>query len=218
MLRRLLDRLRASAIVASGERDRDRLYLDNRGLNKLDPPPIAFVIRCRPARWPTREEAARARWFSPIQLGRTVTAAERTWVPAMVPWRATDDGFVTPEVLEWYARFAEGQPGVLVVEATGIRDVASGPLLRIGDDRFVPGLRTLVETVRERSRGRTRLFIQILDFVAVRRRPEPRALLRPLPRDHRLAARPDRALARRSAVARGRGRRGARLPPRRRPR
>jgi 2,4-dienoyl-CoA reductase-like NADH-dependent reductase (Old Yellow Enzyme family) len=91
----------------------------------------------------------------------------------MVPWRATDDGLVTPEVLDWYARFADGQPGVLVVEATGIRDIASGPLLRIGDDRFVPGLRTLVDTVREHSRGRTRLFIQILDFVAVRRRPEP---------------------------------------------
>jgi 2,4-dienoyl-CoA reductase-like NADH-dependent reductase (Old Yellow Enzyme family) len=94
-------------------------------------------------------------------------------VPAMVPWRATDDGLVTPEVLDWYARFADGQPGVLVVEATGIRDITSGPLLRIGDDRFVPGLRTLVDTVREHSRGRTRLFIQILDFVAVRRRPEP---------------------------------------------
>jgi len=91
----------------------------------------------------------------------------------MVPWRATEDGHVTRAVLEWYARFAEGQPGVLVVEATGIRDVPSGPLLRIGSDRFVPGLRRLVETVRERSKGRTRLFIQVIDFVAVRRRPEP---------------------------------------------
>ncbi|PYN38108.1 MAG: NADH oxidase [Candidatus Rokuibacteriota bacterium] len=91
----------------------------------------------------------------------------------MVPWRATDDGFVTQNVLDWYARFAEGQPGVLVVEATGIRDVPSGPLLRIGDDRFVPGLRRLVDTVREKSRGRTRFFIQIIDFLTVRRRPEP---------------------------------------------
>src|SRR2546425_1148300 len=95
------------------------------------------------------------------------------WVPAMVPWRATDDGFVTQDVLDGYARFAEGQPGVLVVEATGIRDIPSGPLLRIGDDRFVPGLSRLVETVREASRGRTRLFIQIIDFLTVRRRPEP---------------------------------------------
>jgi 2,4-dienoyl-CoA reductase-like NADH-dependent reductase (Old Yellow Enzyme family) len=123
-------------------------------------------------RWPTREEAARARWFSPIRLG-PITAETRTWVPAMVPWRATEDGFVTPEVRDWYARFAEGQPGVLVVEATGIRDIPSGPLLRIGHDRFVDGLRELVATVRERSEGHTRLFIQIIDFLTVRRRPEP---------------------------------------------
>ena len=123
-------------------------------------------------RWPTAEEAAHSRWFSPARIG-PLAVAERTWVPAMVPWRATEDGLVTPEVLDWYARFAEGQPGVLVVEATGIRDVASGPLLRIGDDRFIPGLRRLVERVRERSEGRTRLFIQLIDFLAVRRRPEP---------------------------------------------
>jgi dimethylglycine catabolism A len=131
-------------------------------------------IRHRPpaTRWPTAEEAARSRWFSPARIGR-LDVAERTWVPAMVPWRATEDGAVTPEVLEWYARFAEGQPGVLVVEATGIRDVASGPLLRIGDDRFIPGLRSLVETVRARSAGRTRLFLQCIDFLTVRRRPEP---------------------------------------------
>jgi len=123
-------------------------------------------------RWPTAEEAAASRWFSPARLG-PLAVAERTWVPAMVPWRATEDGQVTPEVLQWYARFAEGQPGVLVVEATGIRDVASGPLLRIGDDRFIPGLQRLVDTVRERSSGRTRLLVQLIDFLAVRRRPEP---------------------------------------------
>ncbi len=126
-----------------------------------------------PARWPTRDEAAAARWFSPIRLGARLVVHERTWVPAMVPWRATEDGFVTADVIDWYGRFAEGQPGVLVVEATGIRDVPSGPLLRIGDDRFVPGLRELADTVRRRSGGRTRLFIQLLDFLAVRRRPDP---------------------------------------------
>jgi 2,4-dienoyl-CoA reductase-like NADH-dependent reductase (Old Yellow Enzyme family) len=74
-------------------------------------------------------------------------------------------------VLDWYARFAEGEPGVIVVEATGIRDVPSGPLLRIGHDRFLPGLRTLVETVRQKSAGRTRLFIQCIDFLQIKRRP-----------------------------------------------
>ena len=92
----------------------------------------------------------------------------------MVPWRATEEGYVTDEVIEWYERFARGMPGAIVVEATGIRDVPSGPLLRIGHDRFLPGLRRLVETVRRASGGRTRLLVQLIDFLAVRRRPEPR--------------------------------------------
>ncbi|MFO1076194.1 MAG: NADH:flavin oxidoreductase [Planctomycetota bacterium] len=123
------------------------------------------------ARWPTATEAAASRLFSPVALG-PITAASRTWVPAMVPWRASADGDVTDDVLDWYACFARGRPGVLVVEATGIRDVPSGPLLRVGHDRFVPGLRRLVDTVREHSRGETRLLLQILDFLAIRRRPE----------------------------------------------
>ncbi|HEX9670921.1 MAG TPA: NADH:flavin oxidoreductase [Thermoanaerobaculia bacterium] len=127
--------------------------------------------------WPTAEEAASSLWFSPIQVG-AVRLEERTWVPAMVPWRATEEGFVTDEVLAWYERFAAGQPGALVVEATGIRDIPSGPLLRIGHDRFLPGLAELVATVRRASRGRSRLFIQVIDFLAIKRRPEPETFFR----------------------------------------
>ncbi|HEU4534350.1 MAG TPA: NADH:flavin oxidoreductase, partial [Polyangiaceae bacterium] len=128
-------------------------------------------------RWPTRDEAAAGRWFRPVRIG-PLEARERTWVPAMVPWRATEGGEVTEAVLAWYGRFGRGRPGVLVVEATGIRDVPSGPLLRIGHDRFVPGLRRLVEAVREASEGQTKLFIQIIDFLSIKRRPEPGAFFR----------------------------------------
>ncbi len=121
--------------------------------------------------WPTAEEAAASLLFSPIRVGR-VTLESRTWVPAMVPWRATEEGFVTRYILDWYRRFAEGRPGAIVVEATGVRDIPSGPLLRIGHDRFIPGLRELVETVREASGGHARFFIQVIDFLTVRRRPE----------------------------------------------
>src|SRR3989442_7138538 len=125
-----------------------------------------------PTHPPTAEKAARSLWFSPLRFGR-LELSERTWVPAMVPWRATDDGLVTTEVLAWYERFARGQPGALVVEATGIRDIPSGPLLRIGHDRFIPGLAELVRSVRQASGGRTRLFNQIIDFLRFRRRPVP---------------------------------------------
>jgi 2,4-dienoyl-CoA reductase-like NADH-dependent reductase (Old Yellow Enzyme family) len=140
-----------------------------------------------PARWPTREEAARSVLFSPFARGALSTRT-RTWVPAMVPWRATEDGCVTRDVVDWYRRFAEGRPGVLVVEATGVRDVPSGPLLRAGDARFVPGLRELVRAVRDASGGATRLFVQLIDFLAVKRRPERAKFVRRflvLRREHR---------------------------------
>lgn len=134
-------------------------------------PPQRIKHPLPPGDWPTAEQAAGARWFQPIELG-PLTLEHRTWVPAMVPWRATEEGFVTPEVLRWYERFAQGRPGAIVVEATGVRDIPSGPLLRIGHDRFVPGLRQLADTVHRASDGHTRLLIQIIDFLRIRRRPD----------------------------------------------
>jgi 2,4-dienoyl-CoA reductase-like NADH-dependent reductase (Old Yellow Enzyme family) len=139
-------------------------------------PPERIRHDARPGRWPTAAEAAAAMLFSPVALGPLRLAA-RTWVPAMVPWRASEDGCVGPAVLEWYRRFARGRPAALVVEATGIRDIPSGPLLRIGDDRFIPGLTRLVREVRAASGGETRLLVQLIDFLAIRRRPDPAKFL-----------------------------------------
>ena len=144
-------------------------------------PPQRIRYTPHAGRWPTAAEAQSARLFSPMQVG-PLSLTARTWVPAMVPWRATEDGFVSDNVLEWYERFARGRPAAIVVEATGIRDIPSGPLLRIGDDRFLPGLRKLVDVVRRASDGETRLLIQVIDFLRIRRRPEPAQVLRAIPR------------------------------------
>ena len=124
------------------------------------------------ARMPTRQEAQAARLFSPVQLG-PISLRHRTWVPAMVPWRSNEEGEVTEDVIQWYARFAQGQPGAIVIEATGIRNVPSGPLLRIGDDRYIDGLKRLTQAVHQASGGHTRLLIQLIDFLRIRRRPDP---------------------------------------------
>ena len=136
---------------------------------------------------PEKISGSRTRVTCPMPMsapGRCFTALawaialrNRTWVPAMVPWRATEDGYVTREVLDWYGRFARGKPAAIVVEATGIRDVPSGPLLRIGHDRYIDGLEQLVERVREESGGATKLFIQLIDFLAIKRRPKREAFL-----------------------------------------
>ena len=122
--------------------------------------------------WPTALDAQRSALFSPLSVGR-LQLNQRTWVPAMVPWRATETGEVTDSVVDWYARFARGRPGAIVVEATGVRDIPSGPLLRIGHDRYVPGLKRIVDAVKDASDGETQLFIQLIDFLALKRRPKP---------------------------------------------
>jgi len=122
--------------------------------------------------WPNVERAASSRLFSPIGIGG-MTLEQRTWIPAMVPWRSNEEGEVTQDVIDWYSRFAEGKPGAIVIEATGIRDIPSGPLLRISNDSYVRGLKRLVDAVREASGGHTRLLIQLIDFLGIRRRPDP---------------------------------------------
>lgn len=108
----------------------------------------------------------------------------------MVPWRATDEGFATDAVVQWYARFAAGRPGAIVLEATGVRDVPSGPLLRIGHERFEEGLRRIVDAVRAASDGRTKVLIQLIDFLSIKRRVEAaRFIERFLPVDARLRER-----------------------------
>jgi 2,4-dienoyl-CoA reductase-like NADH-dependent reductase (Old Yellow Enzyme family) len=119
---------------------------------------------------PSQDEARASAVFQPFVSGR-LKLARRTWVPAMVPWRAELDGTVNEAVVEWYRRFARGKPGAIVVEATGIRDIASGPLLRIGHDRYIDGLSRIAQAVREASEGETRLLIQVIDFLAIKRRP-----------------------------------------------
>ena len=133
-------------------------------------PPQKIKWKASPGKVPDNQAVQASRLFQPLEHGR-LSLRNRTWVPAMVPWRATEDGEVTQDVLDWYGRFARGKPGVIVVEATGVRDVPSGPLLRIGHDRYVDGLRQLVERVREESCGATRLYIQLIDFLSIRRRP-----------------------------------------------
>jgi dimethylglycine catabolism A len=135
-------------------------------------PPQRIRYTPHAGRCPTVAEAQASRLFSATHAG-PLSLTARTWVPAMVPWRATEDGLVSDDVLAWYERFARGRPGAIVVEATGIRDIPSGPLLRIGDDRFLPGLRKLVDVVRQASGGESRLLIQLIDFLRIRRRPDP---------------------------------------------
>jgi 2,4-dienoyl-CoA reductase-like NADH-dependent reductase (Old Yellow Enzyme family) len=94
----------------------------------------------------------------------------------MVTWRGSDDGFVTDSVREIYVRYARGGVGMIVLEATGIRDVASGPLLRLSHDRYVPALRALRDEMRAVSGSL--VIPQLIDFLKIARRKPTREFIR----------------------------------------
>lgn len=113
--------------------------------------------------------------FDPIPLGPR-SAPNRIWLPAMVTWRGTPDGLVTDDLRHLYRRYAEGGAGVLILEAMGVRDVASGPLLRISHDRYLPGLSALAADLRAAAPDAL-ILPQIIDFLKISTRRPTRAFL-----------------------------------------
>ncbi len=104
--------------------------------------------------------------FEPLKIGG-MTIANRIMVPAMVTHLCKEDGVVTRDSIDRYARYAAGGAGLIVVEAMAIHQVKSGPLLRISDDKYIPGLRELAQTVHATSDSR--IVPQIIHFLKVAR-------------------------------------------------
>jgi len=126
-------------------------------------------------------ERARALLFQPFPVGRGgLVLPNRIWLPAMVTWRGTDDGFVTDAVREIYVRYALGGAGMIVLEATGIRDIASGPLLRLSHDRYIPGMKSMLAEMRAVSGSL--VVPQIIDFLKIATRKPTRPFLEAMAR------------------------------------
>src|SRR5258708_13423092 len=96
-----------------------------------------------------------------------MTVPNRVAVPAMVTRLAGEDGFVNQTGRERYVRYAEGHVGLIVVETMAIHGSKSGPLLRISDDRFIPGHAELVKRVHDA--GPSKIVPQIIHFMKVAR-------------------------------------------------
>ncbi len=93
--------------------------------------------------------------------------ANRLVLTAMVTRLSGEDGLVNDDVRARYLRFAKGEVGLIVVEAMAVHSAKSGPLLRISEDRFVPGLRDLARAVHDSSP--VKIVPQVIHFLKVAR-------------------------------------------------
>lgn len=91
----------------------------------------------------------------------------RTLVPAMVTRLSGEDGYVNQDITDRYVRYAEGEIGLIVVEAMAVHTAKSGPLLRLGEDCFVDGHREMVKRVHGASDSK--IVPQIIHFMKIAR-------------------------------------------------
>lgn len=102
--------------------------------------------------------------FEPLNI-KGMVVPNRIMVPAMVTRLSGEDGFVNQNIIDRYVRYAQGQVGLIVVEAMAVHQAKSGPLLRISDDKFIPGLRDLVRRIHDTSDSK--VVPQIIHFLKV---------------------------------------------------
>lgn len=76
--------------------------------------------------------------FTPIKING-VPLENRVCIPAMVTW-LSPDGTVNEAIRRRYLGYARGEPGMVVLEATGIHEAKSGPPLWISNDSYITGL------------------------------------------------------------------------------
>ena len=88
--------------------------------------------------------------FEPLEIG-SMRIPNRIMVPAMVTRLSGEDGFVNQAISDRYAGYAAGGVGLVVIEAMAIHHAKSGPLLRISEDKYVPGLADMVKRVHDTS-------------------------------------------------------------------
>jgi 2,4-dienoyl-CoA reductase-like NADH-dependent reductase (Old Yellow Enzyme family)/thioredoxin reductase len=90
--------------------------------------------------------------FTPIKIGR-VTAKNRIESSPAIPFLASEDNFVTRELIEWHRRIAQGGPAIVTIGDSQIdcedaREHGRSHTLCLADDRVVNGLSVLVEVIQ----------------------------------------------------------------------
>ncbi|HVN97370.1 MAG TPA: FAD-dependent oxidoreductase [Syntrophorhabdaceae bacterium] len=90
--------------------------------------------------------------FSPLKIGR-ITTKNRIEVSPAIPFLASEDYFVTRELIEWHRRMAKGGAGIVTIGETLIdyedaRNCGRLNTLCLADARSINGLAVLVEAIQ----------------------------------------------------------------------
>ncbi len=95
--------------------------------------------------------------FSPAKI-KNLELKNRIVMPPMGTRLHAIDGFVSQEQIDYYSARAKGGPGLIVVEASYSTSNNLQCRLLVSDDKFIPGLKKLVDTIHA---GGAKVTLQI---------------------------------------------------------
>ncbi|MBC8274667.1 MAG: NADH:flavin oxidoreductase [Chloroflexi bacterium] len=98
--------------------------------------------------------------FSPLTVNR-MELPNRIVLAPMQDYLASEDGFITSEVIDLYLRCARGGVGMLVLGAMPVSSKRTARHKCIWDDKFIPGLRDLADRIH--SQTDARICAQLLE-------------------------------------------------------
>jgi len=84
----------------------------------------------------------------PIKVG-SLELKNRSVMAPMKSRLATEEGFITPRMIDYYVERAKGGVGLIIVEVSYVHGETKAPAdVGISDDKFVPGLKQLTTAVK----------------------------------------------------------------------
>jgi len=96
--------------------------------------------------------------FEPTQIGE-MQLKNRIVMPPMATIYANEDGSVSQRTIDYYEARARGGVGLIIVEVTAPSLQCTSPhQLSLGDDKYIPGWRRLIEAVHKHD---TKIAVQI---------------------------------------------------------
>ncbi len=98
--------------------------------------------------------------FNPIRIGH-LEVANRLVMAPMTTGYGSLDGFVTPTLIDYYLKRAEGGVGLIIVESCYVEKRGKGisGQLAIDDDQYIPGLAELTKQIKAAG---ARIFLQLI--------------------------------------------------------
>jgi len=88
------------------------------------------------------------KFTDPIKIG-SLELKNRSVMAPMKSRLATEEGFITPRMIDYYAERAKGGVGLIIVECSYVHGETKAPAdVGISDDKFISGLRQLTTAVQ----------------------------------------------------------------------